>query len=399
MLGPGFCATLLRVPITLFPGIPRFGRSEVRRGLFAGVSLASMDIPQVLGYARIAGMPLVTGLYTLLLPLVAFALFGSSRQMVVAADSATAAIFASSLSQMAAPGSPKYMALVGAVALVTAGLLLLARIFRLGFIADFLSRTVLAGFLAGVGIQVAVAVLGELLGVPVTAHGVVGQLREVAQRHSDIHPPTVAVASVVVLLIVGCKRWAPRLPAPLLIVVAGIAASYAFDFSRQGIAVIGALQGGLPALSLPWITLRELVEIVPVAVSCFVVIIAQSAATSRAYAARHGDHVDEDADIVGLAAANAAAAVTGAFVVNGSLTQTAMADRAGARSQLAQLFAAATVAVVLLFLTGPLQHLPRAVLAGLVFTIALASTTSQRSFDGARRTSTVISLAKCSALA
>src|SRR5882762_5170478 len=147
------------MPIKLFGGIRPLGRSGVLRDLLAGASAASINIPQVLGYARIAGAPVVTGLYTLLLPLVAFAVFGSSRHLVVAADSATAAIFSSSLSQLATPASDKYMALVGMVALLTAAFLLLARFFRLGFLADFLSRTVLVGFLTGVGCQVGIAML------------------------------------------------------------------------------------------------------------------------------------------------------------------------------------------------------------------------------------------------
>ena len=143
----------------LFDGIRPVSRDGTARDALAGVTLASMNIPQVLGYTRIAGTPVVTGLYTVLLPLVAFAVFGSSRHLVVAADSATAAIFASGLSRMAPAASERYMALVGMVALLTAALLLLARIFRLGFLADFLSRTVLVGFLAGVGIQVGIAML------------------------------------------------------------------------------------------------------------------------------------------------------------------------------------------------------------------------------------------------
>jgi MFS superfamily sulfate permease-like transporter len=151
-------------------GILPFKFREVTRDVLAGLTLASMDIPQVLGYTRIAGMPVVTGLYTVLLPLVAFAIFGSSRHLVVAADSATAAIFSSSLSRMAPLASEKYVALVGMVALLTAGLLLLARIFKLGFLADFLSRTVLVGFLTGVGVQVGVAMLGGMLECCLASH-------------------------------------------------------------------------------------------------------------------------------------------------------------------------------------------------------------------------------------
>src|ERR1700731_1929274 len=153
--------------LNIFGGLRPFRPREAGRDGLAGVTLASMNIPQVMGYARIAGPPVVTGLYTVLLPLIAFAVFGSSRHLVVAADSATAAIFSSSLSHMATPASEKYMALVGMVALLTAGFLLLARIFKLGFLADFLSRTVLVGFLTGVGFQVGIAMLSDMSGVAV----------------------------------------------------------------------------------------------------------------------------------------------------------------------------------------------------------------------------------------
>ncbi len=153
--------------VRLLKGILPIRRGGVVRDILAGISLASMDIPQVLGYARIAGMPAVTGLYTVFLPLVAFAIFGASRHLVVAADSATATIFASRLSSMAPAGSAEYVALAGMVALLTAAMLLLARIFKLGFLADFLSRTVLVGFLAGVGVQVSIAMLGDMLGLAV----------------------------------------------------------------------------------------------------------------------------------------------------------------------------------------------------------------------------------------
>src|SRR5262249_41040874 len=154
-------------------------------------------------------------------------------------------------------------------------------------------------------------------------------------------------------------------------VISTIAASRAYDFAGQGIDVIGPVAGGLPALSLPMPTWHELRVLLPVAASCFAIIIAQSAAAARIFAQKPRERLDENADILGLAAANAAAAVSGAFVVNGSLTQTAMGERAGARSQVAQLVAAAVVVAILLFVTGPLQYLPRCVLAAIVFTIAI----------------------------
>ena len=357
--------------LTVLAGLRPFSRSGAVRDVLAGVTLASMNIPQVLGYTRIAGTPVITGLYTVLLPLVAFAVFGSSRPLVVAADSATAAIFSSSLSTMAAPASEKYMALVGMVALLTAAFLLVAWILKLGFLADFLSRTVLVGFLTGVGFQVGVAMLGDMLGVTVQSHRTLVQVWEIVQGLPRFNIPTLVLSALVAASILLGNRVAPRLPVALIAVVGTIAASAAFGFAERGIAIVGPVPGGLPAIGLPEVTWSEALALLPVAASCFVMIIAQSAATSRAFAQRYRERVEEDADILGLSAANAAAAVSGTFVVNGSPTQTAMADRAGARSQLAQLVFAGIVLLVLLALTGPLQYLPRSVLAAIVFTIAV----------------------------
>src|SRR5262245_30031281 len=357
--------------LTVFASLRPFNRSGALRDALAGVTLASMNVPQVLGYTRIAGTPVVTGLYTVLLPLVAFAAFGSSRHLVVAADSATAAIFASSLSEMAVPASEKYMALVGMVALLTAGFLLLARILKLGFLADFLSRTVLVGFLTGVGIQVGVAMLGDMLGVAVQSHRTLAQAWEILQGLPQLNIPTLFLSALVAASILLGNRFAPSLPVSLIAIVGTIAASAAFGFAERGIALIGPVPGGLPAIGLPEVTWSETLALVPVAASCFVMIIAQSAATSRVFALRYRERVDEDADILGLSAANAAAAVSGAFVVNGSPTQTAMADRAGARSQLAQLVLTGIVLLVLLALAGPLEYLPRGALAAVVFAIAM----------------------------
>jgi sulfate permease, SulP family len=358
--------------IRLFGGIRPLDRRRVLRDVFAGASAASINIPQVLGYARIAGAPVVTGLYTLLLPLVAFAVFGSSRHLIVAADSATAAIFSSSLSQMAAPAGERYMALVGMVTLLTAGLLLAARLFKLGFLSDFLSRTVLVGFLAGVGLQVATAMLGDMSGVAVNSRYSIVRAWEVLHGLGQPNLSTLALSALVAGGILLGNRFAARVPLALIAVVAAIAASAKFDFAHQGIAVIGAVPGGLPTLRLLRVTASDILALLPVAASCVVVIIAQSAATSRAFCLRYQETVDSDADILGLAAANSVASLSGTFVVNGSPSQTAMVERMGARSQIAQLALAAVVLVVLLALTGPLEYLPRCVLAAIVFSIAVS---------------------------
>jgi MFS superfamily sulfate permease-like transporter len=363
--------------VNLFRGLRPLQRAGALRDALAGVVMAAMDIPQVLGYSKIAGMPVVTGLYSLLLPLIAFAAFGSSRYLVVAADSATAAIFADGVSGTATPASAHYIALAGMVALLTAAILLLARLLRLEFIADFLSRTVLVGFLTGVGFQVGISVLSEMLGVEVDSRRPVVELWEVLRGLPQAHLPTVALSMSVLAFVLLLRRFAPKVPGALVAVVAAIAASATWNFAGHGIATIGPVVGGLPHLALMGLlSIRamnrsEVEMLLTVSASCAVMILTQSAATARIYAAKHYETVDENLDLYGLSAANAAAALSGGFVVNGSPTQTAMMEDAGARSQMAQVTTAVVVGVVLLFLTGPLQHLPTCVLGAMVFLVAL----------------------------
>jgi SulP family sulfate permease len=357
--------------LKLFQGLRPFKAATALRDAFAGITLAAMNIPQALGYTKIAGMPVVTGLYTLLLPLVAFAAFGSSRYLVVSADSATAAIFAGGVSHMATPSSARYVALAGAVALLTAAFLFLARLLKLGFIADFLSQTVLTGFLTGVGFQVGIAVLGEMLGVTVTARRTVVQLAEVAGRLPQVHLPTLTISVLAVVILLLLKRFLPSVPGAFFVVAGAIAASAAWGFKAHGIDIIGPVAGGLPHLGLPAVSWKDLPPLLSIAGSCAIMIITQSAATARIYAARHQQQLDENSDLAGLSAANALAGLSGAFVVNGSPTQTAMVESAGAQSQTAQVATAAIVALVLLVLTGPLQYLPRGVLGALVFVTAI----------------------------
>ena len=355
----------------LFRSIRPLTRASILRDSFAGVQLAALNIPQVLGYARIAGMPFVTGLYTLLLPIVAFAAFASSRYLVVAADSATAAILAGGVSAVAAPGSARYVALAALVALITSGLLLIARLLRLGFLADFLSQTVLVGFLTGIGFQVGITVLPEMLGLDVSSHRALFALLEVIRGLRAVHLLTLGLSLAVLLLIFVLHRTAPEFPGPVLAVAGSIVVSELFNLAGRGVAIVGPVAGGLPHLRIPHVAWSDAVLLLPLSASCLIVIVAQSASTARAYAMRHQQPLDENGDLLGLSAANLAAGLTGAFVVNGSPTQTAMVESAGGTSQFAQLVTGATVAAVLLFLTRTFHFLPRCVLGVVVFVIAV----------------------------
>ncbi len=356
----------------LFQGILPLDKSRLTPDILAGITLAALGIPEVMGYTKIIGTPVITGLYSLLLPVLAFAVFGSSRHLVVSADSATAAMVAAALTAMAfVANTPQYVGLCSLIALESAAILLLARLLRLGFLADFLSRTVLVGFLSGVGIQVAFGELHGMLGLEKGGHGFFGQLVFLIRHFPQTQLPYLYISVAVLAVIVVFEKLAPRFPGALLAVIGTIMASGYFHWADHGIQAVGEVPGGLPDLGLPDVTWENIRLVLPISLSCFIVILAQSAATSRAYALRYRDEFDLNADLVGLSLANAAAGCSSAFIVNGSPTKTAMVDTAGGRSQVSHLATAAMVLLVLLFLTKPLALLPNAVLAAIVFLIGV----------------------------
>jgi SulP family sulfate permease len=358
--------------LPVLQGLLPIERARVLTDVLAGLTLAALGIPEVLGYAKIAGMPVVTGLYTMLLPMAVFAVLGSSRHLVVAADSATAAILAAALTGLAAVGSERYVKLAGLVALLTAGMLLIARLARLSFLANFLSRTVLVGFLTGVGIQVAAGQLPDMLGVTAAGRSTVPKLVNTVRALPHVHLADVAVSIGVIVIVMAARVITRRIPGPLIAVIIAIVVSRAADLARHGVAVVGPVPRGLPSLGLPALGRHDVTALLGAAVSMFVVILAQSAATSRAYAAKYDEEeFSEATDLVGLGAANAAAAFSGTFVVNGSPTKAQIVDTAGGRSQLSSLAASAVVLLVLVLLTRPLAYLPDAALAAVVFLIAI----------------------------
>lgn len=353
-------------------GLLPIHKAQVGPDLIAGITLAALGIPVVMGYTKIVGTPVITGLYTLFLPGIVFALLGSSRHLVVSADSATAAMVAAGLTSLSFTAyTPRYTELAGLIGIVAGAILLLARILRLGFLSDFLSRTVLVGFLTGVGVQVAVGELHDLLGIEKQGHGFLRQTLFTLQHLRDTHLPTLFIAAAVVAVIFIFDIFAPRFPGALLAVIGMTAASAHFNWAGRGIRVVGTVPSGVPHIALPHLTYADVLTVLPISFSCFIVILAQSAATSRAYALKYRESLNQNVDLIGLAAANAAAACSGTFIVNGSPTQSAMVDTAGGRSQLSQLTTAAVVLLVLLFLTHPLGFLPNAVLAAIVFLIGV----------------------------
>ena len=372
-----------RLPgLTLLQGIVPYQRSWLTRDIIAGITLAALAIPEVMGYTQIAGTPVITGLYTILIPAIVFALFGSSRHLVVGGDSATAAILYAGIAGLGVsglqPNTPEWLAYASLAALITAGLLLLARLARLGFLADFISRTVLIGFLTGVGIQVALGQFDGMLGVPAPdveasrLSGTVVKFWDTLGEIPDASLTTVAVSVGVIATLLVFGRWIKAIPGGLVAVIGAIAISWGFDLESHGVAVLGSVPGGLPSIGLPsGIGWSDVVPLLATSASMVLVILAQSAATSRAYAIKYQEHFVENNDLVGLSVANLAAGLSGTFPVNGSPTKTEMADEAASKTQVAMLSMAVTTGFVLLFLTKPLEYMPKAVLSAVVFLIGV----------------------------
>ena len=353
-----------------------YKRSWLVTDLVAGATLSAVAIPETMGYTSIAQTPIVTGLYTVIFPTIVFALLGASRLLVVGADSATAAILAAGLGGAAiagvTPNSPQWLAYTSFIALICGALLILARVFRLGFLGDFLSASVLIGFLTGVGVQVFTGQLPSMLGIPKGSGTWLQQQWHLITHLDQISWPTTAFAAATLVIIVGFKRLAPKVPGAIVAVVLLISVSAATDASAHGVAVVGSVKGGFPPIGLPQgISLSNMATCVGIAFSCFILIIAQSAATSRSFAMKHGQNVDVNRDIVGLAGANLAAGMSGTFVVNGSPTKTQILDEQKGRTQLANLTMSGIVLLVVLFFTTVLTDMPKSVLGAIVFLIGI----------------------------
>lgn len=359
--------------LALFQGLLPLDRARIPADIIAGLTLAALAIPEVMSYTNISQMPVVTGLYTILIPMILYAVFGGSRHLVVGADSATAAILASGLATMAVPRSPEWVALAGVLALMAGGFMFLARILKLGFLADFLSRTALIGFLSGVGIQVAAGEISGMLGLPGGGHTTVAKIALDLHLLSQANGIVVIISVAVLAIIIGCRRVSKKIPAAILAVIGSIIFAWGLNLGKYGVPLLGKIPQGLPGLGLPHIvwSLKLIENLLPIALSMFVVILTQSAVTSRAYAFRNEESFDENVDMIGLGLANIGAGLSGTFVVNGSPTKTQMVESAGGGSQLAQLVNTLVVLVVLLFVTRPLAFMPQAVLAAIVFLIGL----------------------------
>lgn len=352
--------------VPLVADIRRYRGPSARRDVVAGVTVAALAIPSGMAYAEVAGVSPVNGLYALLLPVVAYALLGSSRQLVVGPEGSIATLVAVAILPIAAAGSPDAAELAATLAVLVALCFAAAWVLRLGWIADYFSRPVLIGYIHGVAVVLVVGQLGKLLGLSVDATEPLPQLWEVVTELGDVSGATVAVAAASLAALTVLRRLIPKLPAALLVVVTAIAASWALDFAAEGIAVVGPIPSGLPEFALPSPALGDVLRLVPAALGIFVVSFADEILTARSFAGKRGQDVRGTQELLAMGAANAAGGLSQGFPVGASGSRTAVNDDMGVRTQVAGLVAAAAVAVVLLVLTEPVQYLPKAVLGAVI---------------------------------
>ena len=348
-----------------------YGARKARGDLIAALTVAALAVPSAMAYAELAGLSPVAGLYALLLPTVAYALFGSSRRLVVGPEGTISALVGATVLASAAAGSAEAAVLAAMLALLVAACFLVARLARLGWVADYLSRPVLIGYIHGVAVVLVISQVPKLLGLDIDAADPLPQLVEIVRELGDVHGATLATGALALALLLPLRYLAPRVPAALLVVVGAIVVSGWIDLASHGVAVVGDIPSGLPEIAVPSPSLGDTLTLLPAALGIFFVCFADAILTARSFAGKHGEHVDVGQELVAMGAAQASAGLTQGLPLGASGSRTAVNDAMGARTQIAGLLAATSVVIVLLFLTGPIAELPKAVLGAVIVSAAV----------------------------
>lgn len=352
----------------LVPSFRGYKKKWLRSDLMAALVVTAIAIPESLGFAVIVGLPVQTGLYCALLAPIIFALFTSSKHLVVGADSATAALVAAGGATIAAAGTGAYTNAIAVLGLITALLLFAMSAARLGFLADLISKPVLIGFISGVGVQLLIGKFPEMLGLHASGT-LIDKLHFLATNITDLHLATSILSAAVVLIVV--VGWKLRWPGALIALALAMLATKVFSLHDAGVEVVGMVPQGLPGFDLPAFNLDMVSKLLPVAFSIAIVILAQSLAVIRNSAAHHEEKVEDNRDLFALGMANGASALIGGFAINGSPPRTSAGEMAGGRSQFVNIIMGLLIGVVLLFATDLFEFVPGAVLAAIVFTIGL----------------------------
>jgi len=346
-------------------GLRGFGRAALGADALAGATAAAVVVPIAMAHATIAGLPVQVGLATVMVPMIAYALLGSSRVLSVSTTSTIAILVAAATAELAPGADPaRATSIASALAVLAGAILVFASVARLGFVANFISQPVLVGFKAGIGLVIVVDQLPKLLGIDVAKTGFFRDLWHIAQQLPMLSWPTLATGLAVIAIVAAGRRWRPAAPAPLIALALAIAASAAFALPAAGVATVGALEGGLPALQMP--ALGAWPDLWGAALGIALMSFTETIAAGRAFV-RHGEaRPAANRELLATGVANAAGGFFGAMPCGGGTTQTAVNRNAGARSQLAAVVTAVLAALVLLFLAPAISLMPKAALAAVV---------------------------------
>ena len=348
-----------------------YPREWLRHDLIAGVSVAAVALPTAIAYAQIIGLDPVVGLYAAIPCLVAYALFGTSRHLIVNPDAATCAMIAATLTPLAASDPGSLLSLSVVLAIFTGLICMAASFLRLGVVADFLSRPILIGFLNGVAISIFLGQIGKVFGFSIESHGIIPTFIEFVRKVPETHVPTLVVGLLTIGVLLLSRRLLPRWPGPLLAVVAAVASVKLMGLDAAGVAVVGDVPAGLPRFHWPTFDPEYLQPLFGGALGVALVSFCNASVVARSFAAKHHYDVDADRELFALGASQLAAGLCQGFAVSGTESRTAMNHAMGGKSQVAGLVAAAVMAAVLLFLTGPLRYLPKAALGGVLIFAAI----------------------------
>jgi high affinity sulfate transporter 1 len=337
-----------------------------------GIAVAAVTVPLGIANAELAGLPPEHGLYAGILPLVAYAVLGTSRQLIVGTSAAAAALVASAVGVLADGDPSQHLPLAIMLTLLVGLMCLAASFLRLGAIADFLSRPVLVGFMNGLALSIVLSQFGPLFGIALAAEGFFPRVLEFLASLPRTHLPTLVVGLTSLGVLLATARFVPRLPAALAaMLVAGVIVQV-LGLQAAGVGVIGEVPAGLPALAVPLVPLNQMPVLLAEAAGLTLLSFSSTMLAVRSFAQKNGYDVDADREIAALGAANVAAALSQSFAVTGSGLRTAVAEGAGARTQVAGLVAAAALVPVLLFFTGPLQYIPSVTLAAILISAGLS---------------------------
>jgi len=369
------------------------------KDIVAGLVLASLLVPQGMAYAELAGLPAITGLYTSVLCLAAYAVFGPSRILVLGPDSALGSMIAATVLPLAAAnGDPKLAVAYASVLALTVGVFMLigARA-GLGFIADLLSKPTQIGYMNGLALTIFIGQLPKLFGFSTDASGLIGEAQAFVQGviNSEAVPAAVFIGLVSIAVMVVLGHFLPKVPSVLVAVVAAMVLAVALDLEGRGVTLVGMLPSGLPPFAIPRVELADLPLLLAGAIGIAVVSLADTISTSSAFAGRAGQEVHANQEMVGIGTANVAAGLFTGFPVSTSASRTAVAERAGAKTQLTGLVGAAVILVMLVFLPGLMQYLPNPTLAAVVIvaSMSLADVPATRRLWRQRKSEFALSMA------